>query len=131
MNKHAQRGSVILYALLIIAVMLSISLALIGVTMVRHRSVSQAKLSTIALFASDSAVEMCLYEARYMLNYNDPASTMNDGTLNNGAAFTIEDVLNPGTMVQDDCSVLGSSSFSFRAVSSYFGTISRALEISQ
>lgn len=131
MSKRAQRGSVIIYALLIIVAMLSISLALTGIAMVRHRTATQAKLSTIALFASDSAVEMCLYEARYTTNYNDPASTMNDGKLDNGAVFTIENVSSPGTMVQNDCSVLGSASFSFRAVSRYFGTVGRALEISQ
>ncbi len=125
-----QRGSVIIYTLLIVSALLAIGLGLTNLFIIKIRNVSRQRATTDAIYAADSAAELCLYEARTGANYNDPASTMNDGTLDNGAMFTIEDLGNPGTFIEDDCSVLGSGSFSFRATGTY-RNVSRALEISQ
>ncbi len=131
MSKIAkQRGSVIIYTILMISVLLAIALGLTNILVIKARSVMLTQSSATAIFAADSAVELCLYEARQTVNYNEGTSTMNDGTLDNNSTFTIEDLANPGTFVQADCSVLGSGSFSFRAAGSYRGT-NRALEISQ
>jgi hypothetical protein len=76
----------------------------------------------IALYAADSAVEMCLYEARTPVN--QPALVFD-----NGATIQITNSANQAD-ITDNCSVLGSASFGFRATGTYRG-VRRTLEISQ
>lgn len=122
MTTHTQRGSVLLYAMLSMAVMLAIGLALSSLFVGKLRAAAAARNAMVALYAADSASEICLYEAR--ASVQDPALVMD-----NGATFTIVDVLT-NTDVSADCSALGSGSFDFRATGNFRGS-SRALEISQ
>ncbi len=121
-----QRGSILIFSILILAVVLSISLALASVFTARLRVIGEASSSTVAVYAADSASEMCLYEARK--EFNDTGS-LNGGILANGATFTIKNVAN-GQLITGNCSVLGSSSIRFDAIGSYTG-IYRAFEVQQ
>lgn len=121
-TRAAQRGSILLYAMLSMAVMLAIGLALSSLFIGKLRAAAAARNAMVALYAADSASEICLYEAR--TGKLDPALVMN-----NTATFTITDVKN-NLDVTADCSKLGTGSFDFRATGNFRGS-SRALEISQ
>ena len=117
----SQRGQILLYAMLTMSVMLAAGLSLNSLFISKLRSAAAARDATVALFAADSASEMCLYEARTGTN----ASPL---TMINGATYVVVDV-SKGTDITADCSTLGSA-YTFRATGAYRGT-SRALEISQ
>ncbi len=121
-----QRGSILIFSVLILVTVLGISLALANVFIPRIRVVNEASNSTVAVYAADSASEMCLYEARKEVN---DTGSLNGGILENGATFTIKDIAN-GQFVTSDCSVLGSGSLGFEAIGSYQG-IYRAFEVQQ
>lgn len=127
---HSERGSIIVFSVLLLTVILTVSLGLLAIFIPKLRTVAESINSTTAIFAADSATELCIYEARKKVNYDEATSTMNDGTLDNGATFTVKDLAPGGSFIQADCSALSSSSFSFRAVGTY-RAISRALEITQ
>jgi Tfp pilus assembly protein PilX len=117
----SQSGQMLLYAILMMAVMLAISLALTSLFVSKLRAAQSARDTVIAFYAADSASETCLYQAR--IGPTDPV------TMDNGATFTIIDAADDSDITAD-CSVLGSGSFTFQAIGAYRGT-SRALEISQ
>ncbi|MCC6934426.1 MAG: hypothetical protein IT406_01890 [Candidatus Yanofskybacteria bacterium] len=121
-TRERQRGSVIIYAMLTMSVMLAIGLTLNALFIGKLRSASAARDSMVALYAADSAAELCLIEAR-------SATDQPPITFSMGATYQITDV-GSGADVTDNCMALGSASFQFRAVGRYRGT-SRALEISQ
>jgi Tfp pilus assembly protein PilX len=121
MHGDGQRGSILIYTLLSMSVMLAIGLTLMSLFVSRLRAAASARDATVALYAADSAAERCLYEARTM--------TPDRLTMDNGATFTVTDVATNAD-VTGDCSRLGSASFQFRATGAYRGS-SRALEISQ
>jgi hypothetical protein len=127
---HSERGSIIVFSVLLLTVILTVSLGLIAIFIPKLRTIAESINSTTAIFAADSATELCIYEARKKVNYDEASSTMNDGTLDNGATFAVKDLNPPGNFIQADCSALSSASFSFRAVGTY-RAISRALEITQ
>ena len=118
-------GSVLIYSMLIMSVILAIGIGLNAVFLKNLEGVRQARDSTTALYAADTGVELCLYEARSNSDVpNDP-----DVILQSGATFVIADVAD-GSDITADCSVLGSGSFGFRATG-VFRDSSRALEIGQ
>ncbi len=117
-----QRGSILVYAMLTMTVMLGIGLTLTNLFISKFRSAAAARNATVALYAADSAVEMCLYEARAVVD--DPLLDMV-----NDAAFTVINNDGSDADITDDCSVLGGA-FEFRATGLYRGS-SRTLEISQ
>ncbi len=122
MNRDTtQRGSILIYTLLSMAVMLAIGITLNSLFISRLRAAGSARAALVALYAADSATESCLYQAR--LKTPDSALTMD-----NGSTYAVVDVLT-NTDVTGDCSVLGRT-FQFRATGT-FGGSSRALEISQ
>ncbi len=120
-GRTSQRGSILIYPLLSMAVMLAIGLTLNALFISRLRATVSSRAALVALYAADSAVESCLYQAR---------NGTQDGALamDNGATYAVLDVLTD-TDVTGDCSALGKS-FGFRATGN-FGGSSRALEISQ
>ncbi len=128
---HNERGSILLYSMLTMASMLAIGLTLNGLFLSKLRLSTAARNATIALYAADSGVEMCLYEARTGTD-EGPLLTFVKGfmVLGNGAKFKIVDSAPPNKDITADCSVLASGSFGFRATGTYQGT-TRALEISQ
>lgn len=121
-NIANEKGSVILYAMLTMSSMLAIGLTLNSLFLNKFKAALEQRDSVVAIYAADSAVEMCLYEARTATN--DLPLVMD-----NGAIVSVEGVNGQGD-VTDDCSALGSSSFGFRATGSYRG-VRRTLEIDQ
>lgn len=77
----------------------------------------------IAIYAADSASEACLYEARKGSPVARPLMT-------NGSDFIIASRSSPEVIITDNCTVLRSGPFSFRATGR-FGGSSRALEVTQ
>jgi hypothetical protein len=125
-NLQSQRGSVILYAMLAMAVMLAIGLTLNALFISKLRSASQARDSIVALYAADSATELCLYESRTLTSEPSPRLQF---TALQGVAFDIINMANQQD-ISADCSVLSSGSFTFRATGTYRGA-RRTLEITQ
>jgi hypothetical protein len=119
----SERGSILLYAMLIMAAMLAIGLTLNALFIGKLQNAAAARNSTTALYAADSAAELCLYEARE----HSPQPPL---TLPNGVTYTIISTAAGNPDVTADCSALGSASFGFRATGTYVG-VSRTLEISQ
>ena len=120
MKDKYQRGSVLLYAMLTMTSMLAIGLTLTSLFISKFKAATSQRDSLVALYAADSATEMCLYEAR--TNTVEPPVVMA-----NGAGFTIDSGAQKGIT---DCSALGSASFNFRATGTYRG-VKRTLEVSQ
>lgn len=127
-----QRGSIIIYAMLTMSAMLAIGLTLSGLFIGKLRSAANARNSTIAIYAADSAVEKCLYEARQQPADGDKPSLTFEYT---GADYEIR-----GTDEQDgaptdgditaDCRSLNTNLFNFKATGIYRG-VRRTLEITQ
>ena len=107
-------------------VMLGIALALANLFIPKIRAIAEAGNSTRAIYAADSATEVCLYEAR-----NNPPTPIPrlPPILTNGATFTIASLSASPVDVTNDCRPMGLR-FRFRALGS-FGGVSRALEIAQ
>lgn len=122
--EHSERGSVILYAMLSMSVMLAIGLTLNALFISKLRIAAQERSSMVALYAADSATELCLYEARQAATEPSPRLT-----LPTGVSFAIANTADQSD-ITGDCSVLGSSSFGFRATGTYLG-VRRTLEITQ
>lgn len=116
-----QRGSIIIYAMVTMTAMLAIGVTLSGLFVGKLRAAAAARDSTGAVYAADSAVELCLYEARQATN-QDPVVFSTDAT------YQIINVAT-GDDITDDCSALGET-FQFRATGMYRG-VRRTLEITQ
>ena len=126
MKKKNQRGSILIFSTLILAVILGISMALIAVFVPKLRLLRGAASSTVAIFAADSASELCLYEARKQAIPVPLASPL----MTNAATFTVASLSAPEQDVTGDCRPLGVGTFKFRATGMYQG-ISRSLEVTQ
>jgi hypothetical protein len=122
-STNTQRGSILIYTMLTMTVMLGIGLTLTSLFISKLRSAAGARNATVALYTADSAVEMCLYEARAGVD-DLPLDMAND------AMFTVITADGSDTDITDDCSAVGSGSFAFRATGLFRGS-SRTLEISQ
>ena len=81
----SQNGSIIIFTVLIIASILSITLALTRIFIPRIRSITEATDSIGAVYAADSAMEWCLYN-----NQISPSPTpWPSPSLLNGATFQV------------------------------------------
>lgn len=136
MTKPSQAGVALLFTIVLLAIMLSIALAMAAIFLPKIRISADAKNSVGAFFAADSAGELCLYEARHKI-----AIQPSPLVLTNGATFTVAspsatgpDVTiistNPNNLVNGDCLAFGSGSFRFRARGELNG-VNRAIEASQ
>ncbi len=135
-----QQGSVIIFALIMLIVVLSISMGLINIFVPKLKSIQDASNSAVSIYAADTAVELCLYEARQqpaaILPRTTPVgSPPNYGTiLANGAVFSIASLSASPVYNTNDCRPMGGATgeraFNIRSTGYYKG-ISRAFEISQ
>ncbi|OGM97315.1 MAG: hypothetical protein A2817_03595 [Candidatus Yanofskybacteria bacterium RIFCSPHIGHO2_01_FULL_39_8b] len=66
-----QRGSIIIYSLLILLSIVTISVALIRIISPKFQILREASYSMIALYAADSGMEWCLFS-----NRTNPASSI-------------------------------------------------------
>src|SRR6185436_13309386 len=59
-----QQGSIIIFALILLIFMLTISRGLLDIFLPKLKTLQEATNSLRAFYAADSAAELCLYEAR-------------------------------------------------------------------
>lgn len=121
-----QRGSILIFSMLILAAIMGISLALVAAFAPKVRLLSGAVSSTVAIFAADSASELCLYEARKQVIPSPLASPL----LTNTATYSIASLSASEIDVTADCRPMGDGGFTFRATGTYQG-VNRSLEVSQ
>ena len=120
-RNHLQKGSMLIYAMLTMSVMLSIGITLNALFVNKLRLAAAARNTTVALYAADSGAELCLLEAR--TNTDEP-----DLVMDNGATVVVTDVASDASVT--DCSTqLTGSPEQFRSVGTFRGS-TRALEIS-
>ena len=107
-----QRGSILVFTVLMLTVMLTITLTLTRIFLPKIRAVTEATDSIKALYAADSALEWCLY-----VNRQEPAvpPTL---TLTNGATWA---VFQGFTTTPADCTEAGG--LNHRAVGSFSNVI--------
>src|SRR3989344_784001 len=67
MNFNMQKGSIIIFSVLMLGVILTITLALGNIFLPRLKTSSQAIDSIAAIYTADSALEWCLHEQRSRL----------------------------------------------------------------
>jgi hypothetical protein len=117
-----ESGSILIYAMITMTVMLAIGLTLTALFIAKLRSAGATRNATVAIYAADSGVEMCLYEAR---------AAVNDAPLvfASGAMLEIKDAVPPNPDITDDCSVLAGLPLGFRSTGKFRST-QRTLEIS-
>lgn len=122
-KQNHQGGSIIIYTLLILFVVLTISLALMRLLVPKFRTVKESVYSTVSLYAADSGMEWCIFS-----NRTDPAGPMTvpaqPASLNTIQSVTIQyyDSGNSPTVCPYN------SAIGFRTVGTYRG-ISRSLEV--
>ena len=78
-----QKGSILIFSVLMLGVILTITLALGNIFLPRLRTSSETINSVAALYAADSAMEWCLHEQRGRL------PSVSSPTISMGATFTI------------------------------------------
>jgi len=106
-----QRGSVIIFTLLMLGSMLIITLALVAIYLPKIRAVSDAGPNSVAaIYTADSAIEWCIYT-----NRTNPALSM--PTMANGATYTL---------APNDCTILP---LNHQVVGTY-RNVSRSLDVS-
>jgi Tfp pilus assembly protein PilX len=115
-----QRGSMLIYAMLTMSVMLAVGITLNALFVSKLRLANAERNTIVALYAADSGAEECIYE--YRTGTDEPALTMD-----NGATVTITDIAS-GTTVTD-CSTQLTPPEQFRSTGAFRGA-TRALEIS-
>jgi hypothetical protein len=112
LNFKKERGSILIYSLLLLSSILAISLTLATIFLPKIRATANAGAnSSGALYAADSAVEWCLYTSRG--NPTLPAPTMS-----NGASYTI---------TPNDCTT---AALNTQIVGTY-RNVSRSLQVTQ
>lgn len=112
----------VIYAMLMMFVFLSIGISLISAFVGRLKIASQMNSAIKALYVADSAVELCLFEARQ--GQNEPALVWSSGQ-----TYQLVN-LSSSTEITSNCTGLGTGAFSFRATGTA-GGVRRALDITQ
>jgi len=134
-TSNNQAGVALLFTIILLSIMLSISLALAAIFLPKIRISADTKNSVGAFFAADSATELCLYEARKQIVPNptltliSPAYYTIASPSSTGADVTIIST-NPANPISGDCRFFGTGAFRFRARGE-LRTVNRAIEASQ
>jgi uncharacterized repeat protein (TIGR01451 family) len=119
-----KNGFVLIYTILIVSVMLTATLSLTRIFLPRIRATTDSISSTVAIFAADSATELCLYQARKQLM---PVPLSNP-LMTNGALVTIASLSAVEVDVSGDCRAMDNEEFTFRATAVYRG-VTRAFQV--
>jgi hypothetical protein len=121
-TKINEKGSIIIYTIMILITVVTISLALLKIVLPKFHIVRESIYSTIAFFAADSSVELCLFTGRIDTSglATPPTQTL---LLQN---FTITGVNIVTTPASCPFNLAGTAQI--RSVGTYRG-ISRSLEI--
>jgi len=111
-----ERGSIIIFTVLMLSAILAITLTLTRIFIPRIRSITEANDSIGAVYAADSAIEWCLYTNR------EKAPPLAQPVMSNGATYQIY-----RNGVPSACP--GGEELNYRTVGNYRG-VSRSFEIS-
>lgn len=122
--RHAlnQRGSILLFSVMILGFILIISFSVMTLLIPRLGIIRDSSSSVAAIYAADSALEWCIYESRYAGNLNSPSMSAIWGS--SRPTYTITDLTAP--VPGDICPL--DQTLSHRAVGTYRG-VTRALEL--
>ena len=112
-----ERGSIIVFTVLMLATILTITLSLTKIFIPRIRSTAEATNSTAAVYAADSAMEWCLY------NNRERTPALPQPVMGNGATYQI---YNDGSL----SACPGRETLNYRTVGTYRG-VSRSFEVSE
>lgn len=115
--EQKERGSILIFAVLMLSVILTITLTLALIFAPKLRSISETASSVKAIYAADSALEWCLYKNRF------PIATEAQPTMANGATYSILDAGG----APSDCTA---QPLNYRTVGSY-GGVNRSFEITE
>lgn len=110
-----ERGSIIVFTVLMLAAILAITLTLTRIFIPRIKAITEATNSINAVYAADSALEWCLY------NNREKEPVLPRPAITNGATYQI---YNDGNL----SSCLAGETLSYRAVGTYRG-VSRSFQI--
>lgn len=120
MDIKSQKGSIVIFAMLIMAIIISMAIGLVGALALRIRVSIDTIKSGVALHAADSALEWCLYVNRD--KPNPPAApTM---TTPSGVIYEIKFGNSNATCAPTEAPL------NHRAIGTY-KNVSRSLEISE
>lgn len=113
-----ERGSILIFAVLMLSVILTITLTLASIFAPKLRSISETANSVKAIYAADSALEWCLYNNRY------PLAPILSPVMSNNASYKIYDT--GGTEVAN----CATQPLDYRTVGSYSG-VNRSFEVTE
>lgn len=117
-----QSGSIIIFVLLLLGIMLAIVLTLTSIFAPKITSSAQAKNSAAAIYAADSGLEWCLYLSRVNTTAAKPVMSNGAKLYRNDDATEIA-----GPVVPADVTYCNTSPV--KIIGTYQG-VSRALEVS-
>ena len=112
-----QRGSIIVFTVLMLAAILAITLTLTRIFIPRIRAITEATDSIGAVYAADSAMEWCLYTNR------GKAPPLSQPMMSNGATYQIYNGGTPSACPSGE-------TLNYRTVGTYRG-VSRSFEVSE
>lgn len=114
---EAQRGSIIVFTVLMLSAILAISLTLTSIFIPKIRSITEAADSIGAIYAADSAMEWCLY------NNRGNAPSLPQPIMSNSATYQIHRNGTPSVCPSGE-------TLNYRTVGT-FRRVSRSFEISE
>ena len=117
-----EKGSILIFSLLILTVIMTISLTLTQVFIPKMRVIGESVSSTSAVYAADSIMEWCLYGQR-----NDSGRPQVDRPImENGATY---DIYRGDDNTPANCT-LTEVPLNYRAVGTY-GGVSRSFQVTE
>jgi len=114
---YDQRGSIIVFTVLMLAAILAITLTLTRIFIPKIRAITEATDSVGAVYAADSALEWCLY------NNREKSPILPQPIMANGATYQIYNDDSPSTCP-------GGETLNYRTVGIFRGVV-RSFEVSE
>ena len=111
---NTQKGSVLIFSILMLGVMLTITLSLANTLLPRLKSSSDALNSVAAIYSADSGVEWCLYTQR------GRQPSVSQPVMSNGATYVILFGTLPATCSPDENPLNHTVTGTFRSVTRAF-----------
>lgn len=111
---NTQSGSVLIFSVLMLGVILTITLSLVNTLLPRLRSANDALNSVAAVYAADSGVEWCLYTQR------GRSPSVPQPVMSNGATYTITFGAAPATCAPAENPLNHSITGTYRGVTRAF-----------
>lgn len=115
-----ERGSILIFAVLMLSVILTITLTLVSIFAPKLRSISETASSVKAIYTADSALEWCLYNNRH------PAASIPAPVMSNNATYTILDSAGNSS----DCNPQPAQPLDYRTIGSY-GGVNRSFQVTE